>query len=122
MEWLEGVAEDDASVASGDANANDGWDVQSTLRRWLKEGEEKVGKVGKRYGILGYTRRDQNGISEMETSPVREDDSMRMEGGSRAVDKVASAVVAYIIVKVSRTATTRANTPRLSFLFVSPCR
>lgn len=135
--WLEGLASD-GSVGSGsvkgiqgqgseEARADKGQKlvgiVADKLRVWMKEGGERVEKVGKRYGILGFEK-----VEKSSTTPVSATHDMDSKPAgiglgsvpgtgsgaerkvleaipaaqrSQAADKVASAITAYIIVKVS---------------------
>lgn len=84
---------------------------KGVVRGWYEEAEVKVGKIGSRYGIFGYEKRDR---SKDSTSDL----ILNQGGDGRAEDKgeavralvktdgtaggtVANAISAYIIVKVS---------------------
>lgn len=65
-----------------------GWIVQ-TCRTWVAEGEAWAGRVGRRYGLFGYEKKDKSSTREGEDVKP-----MRLAGD------VANAVLAYGIVKV----------------------
>lgn len=66
-------------------NATDGW-IARTCRSWVDEGEAWAGRVGRRYGILGYQKGDKVDPSDRELS-------------TRLAGDVANAVLAYGAVK-----------------------
>ena len=90
--------------------------VAAKVREWMREGGERVEKVGKRYGILGFDKvvKQPNTVKE-DYKHVRDDGAAEPNGlagtdteqavqhavaGSGAADKVASAITAYVLVKV----------------------
>lgn len=70
------------------------------MGRWYEEGEKRVERVGKRYGILGYDK-----TSKPTGETIGEEDSaFDLDiSGSTAAQRVADAIAAYVVVKVSRT-------------------
>lgn len=66
-----------------------GWIVQ-TCRGWVDEGEVWAGRVGRRYGLFGYQKRDKSDTTREEPDAR----PMRLAGD------VANAVLAYGVVKV----------------------
>ncbi|KAF8596595.1 hypothetical protein BDV93DRAFT_500313 [Ceratobasidium sp. AG-I] len=69
-------------------NQTGGWVIQ-TCRGWVDEGEAWAGRIGRRYGLFGYQKRDKSDIAR-EESDVK---PMRLAGD------VANAVLAYGVVK-----------------------
>lgn len=65
-----------------------GW--RGWVKGWYDEGEAKIGKVGKRYGLWQDEHEHTGSGSEVMTS-----------GGQRAGEGVANAISAYVVVKVS---------------------
>ncbi|KAJ1300585.1 hypothetical protein OPQ81_002239 [Rhizoctonia solani] len=61
---------------------------------WIKEGEEWAGRVGRRYGLFGFEKRDKSKEREPEeASPVEPGRRVALAGD------VANAVLAYAVVK-----------------------
>jgi hypothetical protein len=83
-----------ASQATDDAHgAHDtptisGGKFNETLRRWSAEGEQRVARVGARYGILGFEKGQK----------VTEEDMKAL--GGRVASEVANGAFAYMVVKV----------------------
>jgi hypothetical protein len=71
-----------------DAGSAGGW-FDEKLRKYTKEGERRVARVGARYGILGFTKGQK----------VTEEDIQRL--GGRVASEVANGAFAYMVVKVS---------------------
>lgn len=78
-------------LESEDVDSNTGGMFNETLRKWTKEGEARVARVGARYGILGFTKGQK--ITEEEMNQL----------GSRVASEVANGAFAYMVVKVSLT-------------------
>lgn len=83
--------------------SEEGWG-KDRVREWVKEGEGTAEKVGRRYGVLGYSK---EGKEEREERRSRETE---VGGGLREVARpeginvggdVANLVGAYLLVKVS---------------------
>ena len=68
------------------------WDWRALVAGWYEEGQKRVERVGRRYGILGYDRASQ-------TDESARGDAEGMSP-SRAAEKVADAIAAYVVVKV----------------------
>lgn len=87
MEWLNRTT--DNNPEGGDNGSRDGQMVESrwrgVVKGWYDEGQAKVGRVGRRYGLW----QDDDGVTETGTV------------GSKAGEGVANAVAAYVVVKVS---------------------
>ncbi|KAK8846622.1 hypothetical protein IAR55_005708 [Kwoniella newhampshirensis] len=119
------------SGAGAGAGAGDGqsWEWRRMVAGWYEEGEKRIEKVGKRYGILGYDKVDREGSSrrkgnggdsgnvlgpgvgygtgaddseqESESEIGAKDDGhvVGAGSGSRTAEKVANALAAYVVVK-----------------------
>lgn len=86
-----------------------GW--KGVVRGWYEEGEKRVEKIGKKYGILGYDKVDRINTTSAPTSQVTSELEGPGSGGkemvksataSKAAEAVANAISAYVVVKVSR--------------------
>jgi hypothetical protein len=98
--WIAGVTEDDEEGMGG-------W--KGLVGKWYVEGERRVERVGKRYGILGYEK-TVKGDKDSETMIKEGDDVASVASDandlekrartSGAAEKVADAISAYVIVKV----------------------
>ena len=82
IQWLN-RATDAGSEDRGDGGELSGW--RGWVKGWYDEGEAKIGRVGKRYGLW---QDDEQGSEVMTTS------------GHRAGEGVANAISAYVVVKV----------------------
>jgi Hypothetical protein FLILHELTA len=71
-----------------DASSAGGW-FNEKLRKYTKEGERRVARVGAKYGILGFTKGQK----------ITEEDMQRL--GGRVASEVANGAFAYMVVKVS---------------------
>ena len=129
VSWIESLrgtsrAERQTDGSEGEENSKAGWDWREEVGNWYEEGQKRVEKVGKRYGIFGY---------EKKTKTATEDEGVgdhegEMSGvtGTKAAESVANAISAYVVVKVCRS-TPRfdvlwTDSPRLCYPCVSPCR
>ena len=70
------------------------WDWRNIVGGWYDEGEKRVGKVGRSYGVLGYEK-DQRSADGGDGKEVA------AQTGSSAAGKVADAIASYVAVKVS---------------------
>ncbi|WVF70212.1 hypothetical protein IAT40_005001 [Kwoniella sp. CBS 6097] len=74
---------------------------KAMVREWYEEGEKRVERVGKKYGILGYKKKDPQGqvekdnVGNDQAALVRTD----LSSESGAAGKVADAIAAYVVVK-----------------------
>lgn len=99
----------DALALAGPEGGLTGW-ARGRLKDWVVRGEEQAQRVGRRYGVMGYTKET---VDEREGRRAAEKDE-RERGVVRprepyAVGRdVANFLVAYIAVKVSRTPADRA--------------
>jgi hypothetical protein len=114
--YLSGIAhKDPESRESGDS----AWDWRGVLGGWVNEGQKRVERVGRRYGILGYRKKGEEEFGDVvetanelveEAHSAGRDLTRRAErpsgsggsGGSSAGEGVANAIAAYVVVKVSR--------------------
>jgi hypothetical protein len=65
---------------------------RGTLRRWVVEGDEWAGRIGRRYGVLGFEKRTSESAPDAaEPAPV----------SSRIAGDVANSVLAYSVTKAS---------------------
>lgn len=92
VHWISGLSSGSDSE-SPDSTA--GFDWRKTVSSWVEEGEKRIERVGKRYGILGYPKALPKGTAEAESST--EIGAVRNGG---AAGGVASALAAYVVVKV----------------------
>jgi len=81
---------------------------KGVVRGWYEEGEKRVERVGKKYGILGYDKLDRSIITgvdrvdgEAASTEVGKDIQHSGATGSKAAEAVANAISAYVVVKVS---------------------
>ncbi|KIM27499.1 hypothetical protein M408DRAFT_24439 [Serendipita vermifera MAFF 305830] len=72
---------------SSESISTTGGIFNDTLRKWTKEGEARVARVGVRYGILGFTKGQK----------LTEDDLKQL--GGRVASEVANGAFAYMVVK-----------------------
>ncbi|WWC59037.1 uncharacterized protein I303_101583 [Kwoniella dejecticola CBS 10117] len=81
------------------------WTWRHWVREWYFEGERKIERVGKRYGILGYERASPSDSSSDAMGRPSDGTTFPQEGDARALSgtgaatKVADAIAAYVIVK-----------------------
>ncbi|WVW78892.1 hypothetical protein I302_100855 [Kwoniella bestiolae CBS 10118] len=104
VRWIMDVGEGEStststSTSSSDMNGEviggEGDVVKKWIRGWYEEGEGRVAKIGRRYGVFGYDKVDKSEKSEeTQIEPVVE---LGVDGG--AATKVADAIAAYVVVK-----------------------
>ncbi|WWD08097.1 hypothetical protein V865_006208 [Kwoniella europaea PYCC6329] len=95
--WIMDVGHQEGSTQAQIQKGEEGED-KSVVRRWIRdwyvEGENRIGKIGKRYGIFGYEKgqkdKDQDGITK---------EIKVMDDTSGAASKLADAIAAYVVVK-----------------------
>jgi hypothetical protein len=78
----------------------EGW--KRFVRDWLSEGEKRVDRVARRYGLFGITPGVDGGEKGVEVAEEARELVVRAEHGSRAAAGVTNAIAAYVFVKVSR--------------------
>ncbi|WVR04341.1 hypothetical protein IAU60_001342 [Kwoniella sp. DSM 27419] len=96
------------AAVKGTTNRAD-WDWRIWVKDWYEEGEKRVGRVGRRYGILGYDKRPAGSTEAEAQAPAAEGQGALAPvdagaitanaGGSGAASKVADAIAAYVLVK-----------------------
>jgi hypothetical protein len=80
-----------------------GW--KARLKGWMVEAEEKAERVGRRYGVLGYEKTVRGGKADLPVVATADEPGLAtvavqgQTGG--AAEKVANAIAAYVVVKVS---------------------
>jgi hypothetical protein len=79
----------------------DGW--KGYVRDWLSEGEKRVDRVARRYGLFGMTKGAEGRSKGVEVAEEARELVMRAEHGSRAAAGVTNAIAAYVFVKVRLT-------------------
>lgn len=101
--WAFQAADVGTSVVSWAGKISDeegeGW--KGFVRDWLSEGEKRVDRVARRYGLFGITpgvKGDEKGV---EVAEEARELVVRAEHGSRAAAGVTNAIAAYVFVKVS---------------------
>lgn len=100
---LDGCAEvsrratDGAGEVSGEEEG--GW--KGMVRGWYDEAEVKIGKIGSRYGIFGYEKRDKSGSPEQNGNGVEVAVGSLVKKDGTAGGTVANAISAYVVVKVN---------------------
>jgi hypothetical protein len=75
------------------------------IRDWLREGQQKVDKVARRYGFFGYEKGSKASVEQDQMSP--EDQALQAAAAAKqstAAAGVANAIAAYVVVKVSHAA------------------
>ncbi|WVQ97679.1 hypothetical protein IAU59_004793 [Kwoniella sp. CBS 9459] len=80
---------------------------KAVVREWYEEGEKRVERVGRKYGILGYEKRDSSRQGDqLEDVDGKGDQGVVIAGSSSnsssesgAAGKVADAIAAYVVVK-----------------------
>ena len=92
-----GVGEQGGGGEGGEGRGGEGW--KGVVRGWYDEGEKRIARVGRRYGILGYSKDDRAGHAE---DKLGGEVGQVGRAGSKAGEKVANALAAYIVVKASR--------------------
>lgn len=122
LSWIKGAAEldspaDGARAVDGGVEGGSGADPKQSghakgwkglLRGWYDEAENKVERVGRRYGILGYEKRNSSASSSSATDPLLTGSSDQVHAvatasrtrSSTAAESVANAISAYVVVKV----------------------
>lgn len=76
---------------------------RSTVRDWLGEGERRVDKVARRYGLFGYDEGTKAGVAAVEEGEIVEEARQlvgRADRGSKTAADVTNAIAAYVLVKV----------------------
>lgn len=94
---------------------NDAW-LREKGRKWIDEGEQWTGRVGRRYGIFGYPKTIKGSESEMNTTE---------QASNSVVGDVANAVFAYGVTKAllpARIGLSLYLAPVFSRTFVDPFR
>lgn len=89
---------------AGEVSADDeGTRWRSTVRDWLGEGERRVDRVARRYGLFGYDSGTKREMSAVEDGEIA-DEARQLVGladrGSKAAADVTNAIAAYVLVKV----------------------
>ncbi|WVQ68829.1 uncharacterized protein L199_007038 [Kwoniella botswanensis] len=97
--WIMDVGHQEGSTQAHIQEGEEGED-ESVVRRWIRdwyvEGENRIGKIGKRYGIFGYEK----GVKDSKEGEEYTDGVLVQSGaGSGAATKVADAIAAYVVVK-----------------------
>ncbi|WWD00156.1 hypothetical protein V866_007064 [Kwoniella sp. B9012] len=97
VRWIMDVGHEEGSTQ---AQIQEGEDksvvlVRRWIRDWYVEGENRIGKIGKRYGIFGYEKGDKDSKEGEENTDVL----VQSGAGSGAATKVADAIAAYVVVK-----------------------
>ncbi|GAA5992596.1 hypothetical protein JCM11641_006538 [Rhodosporidiobolus odoratus] len=93
-----GLVSSTLSTTSDSLQERSGW--RGTLRGWLEESEDKVEKVGRRYGLFGWDKETKD-----QREARRQKEKKHAERGVVKVrdlavgGKVADAVAAYLVVK-----------------------
>lgn len=89
------------------------------IRDWLEEGQKRVDKVARRYGLFGYEKGSKAAAEDDRLSS--EEEALQVASAARqstAAAGVASAVAAYVVVKASPG---MATAPRISLLLMLSC-
>jgi hypothetical protein len=104
-EGVEGTVKEIWEEGGGEAKKrNRGW--KGWVKDWMAEAEEKAERVGKRYGILGYEKVVKPKKGEVAanaaagTAGASGGEARAVTAGG-AAEKVANAIAAYVVVKVS---------------------
>jgi hypothetical protein len=95
VEWAAGVSE-----RSQDEHGQLDWRIK--VGEWLDEGEKRVDRVSRRYGLFGRTKGEKASEGHLQDTPAEA--AMQVvtaAKGSKAAADVANALAAYLLVKVS---------------------
>lgn len=92
VSWLTELGHDESSKNN---ELEAGW--KHWIRDWYQEGVTRVDRIGRKYGVLGYEK--QNAEKDGTAGPMQ--DLTIKTTGAGAAEKVANAVAAYVLVKVS---------------------
>jgi hypothetical protein len=89
---------------AGEVSADDeGTRWRSKVRDWLGEGERRVDRVARKYGMFGYASGTAPGVASVEEGEIVEEARQlvgRADRGSKAAADVTNAIAAYVLVKV----------------------
>lgn len=96
---------DETAATSGSGNGT-GW--KDTVRDWLREAETKAERVGRRYGLFGWSKESKEERRARRTRELNQDEEEQAAAGPVALSKerllvsgdVANAAAAYLAVKV----------------------
>ena len=81
------------SITSTEDGAPDGW-AKAKCREWVDEGGQWAQRVGRRYGVFGFEKRDRNAPEDRTNTAADAEISARLAGDA------ANAVLAYGLTKV----------------------
>ncbi|KAJ9126348.1 hypothetical protein QFC24_002082 [Naganishia onofrii] len=121
VQWAGQVTEE-----SEHDHGNLNWRV--TVRDWLAEGERRVDKVARRYGLFGYEKGQKAVLLEEGGGVHAEEEAKqlaRAAKGSKAAADVTNAVAAYVLVKAllpARIGVSLAFAPAFSRGVIDPTR
>lgn len=93
-------ASESAEKGENDQNLSS-WNWHVVVGNWLHEGQKRVDKVARRYGLFGYEKGATQGHLAEDTVEAIEHDDLGKVKRSTASTNIANAVAAYIAVKVS---------------------
>lgn len=101
--WAFQAADVGTSVVSwaSDISNEEGEGWKRFVRDWLSEGERRVDRVARRYGLFGITAGGEGGERGVHVAEEARELVVRAEHGSRAAAGVTNAIAAYVFVKVS---------------------
>lgn len=89
---------------AGEVSADDeGTRWRSKIRDWVGEGERRVDRVARRYGMFGYNSGTAPGVASVEEGEIVKEARQlvgRADRGSKAAADVTNAIAAYVLVKV----------------------
>ena len=88
-----------ASEDSNEAGGSESW-VKEKGKQWVHEGGQWVQRVGRRYGVFGYEKRDRT------TKNEELEEAIKLRNGeitARLAGDAANAVLAYGLTKVGQT-------------------
>lgn len=88
IQWLNRTTDTGGDAIGLEGAEPTGW--RGWVKGWYDEGEAKIGKVGKRYGLWQDEESESGSGSKVVTT-----------SGQRAGEGVANAISAYVVVKVS---------------------
>ena len=90
-----------ANSGQGSADGPSGW-MREKGREWVDEGERWAERVGRRYGVFGYEKRDRSRAVAVGDGDNNQIELRRQPGemSTKVAGDVANAVVAYALTKV----------------------
>lgn len=90
-----GVGERVVQAIAAETEGEQGW-AKGKAREWLDEGGQWAERVGRRYGVFGYEKRERGKVGEQDTGEEPRDSKV----ATRLAGDTANAILAYGLTKV----------------------